>query len=121
MFENFNALKSISGYAFYIVSLVKYTQFTRQSKPESMSLVECSSIVTALTAALRIDGESVDIFTIFMTSCKTAALSMGIELPAVPRGPAKRVNRGNRLTGKLMMKLLTTITMAFGQRYITLL
>ena len=62
-----------------------------------MSLGECSSIVTALTAALRIDGESVDIFTVFMTSCKTSALSMGIELPAVPRGLAKRVNRGNRV------------------------
>ena len=64
---------------------------------ESMSLGECPSIVTALTAALRIDGESVDIFTVFMTSCKTSALSMGIELPAVPRGLAKRVNRGNRV------------------------
>ena len=50
-------------------------------KSESMSLGECSSIVTALTAALRIDGESVDIFTVFMTSCKTSASTMGIELP----------------------------------------
>ena len=32
-----------------------------------------------------------------MTSCKTSALTMGIELPAVPRGLAKRVKRGNRV------------------------
>ena len=64
---------------------------------ESMSLGECSSLVTALTAALRIDVESVDIFSVFMTSCNTSALTMGIELPAVPRGLAKTVNRGNRV------------------------
>ena len=66
-------------------------------KSKSMSLGECSSIVAALTAALRIDGESVDIFSVFMTSCKSSALAMGIDLPAVPRGLAKRVNRGNRV------------------------
>ena len=62
---------------------------------EYMSLGECSSIVAALPAALRIDGESVDIFSVFMTSCKSSALA--IDLPAVPRGLAKRVNRGNRV------------------------
>ena len=47
-----------------------------QSK--SMSLGECSSIVTTLAAALRIDRNSEDIFTVFMTSCNTSALTRGI-------------------------------------------
>ena len=62
-----------------------------------MPLGECSIIIAALTAALKTDGDSVDTFTVFMTDCKNSALTMGIELPAVPRGLAKRVKRGNRV------------------------
>ena len=51
-----------------------------------------------------------------MTSCKTSALTMGIEYPAVHRGLAKRVNRETGLTVKVMTPLLTIITMVFGQR-----
>ena len=32
-----------------------------------------------------------------MTDCKNSGLTMGIELPAVPRGLAKRVKRGTRV------------------------
>ena len=64
---------------------------------ESMPLGECSNIIAALTAAMKTDGDSVDTFTVFMTDCKNSALTMGIELPAVPRGLAKRVKRGNRV------------------------
>ena len=46
---------------------------------------------------MKTDGDSVDTFTVFMTDCKNSALTMGIELPAVPRGLAKRVKRGNRV------------------------
>ena len=46
---------------------------------------------------MKTDRDSVDTFTVFMTDCKNSALTMGIELPAVPRGLAKRVKRGNRV------------------------
>ena len=63
-----------------------------ETKSEYMSLGECSSIVAALTAALRIDVESVDNLSVFMTSCKFSVLDVVIDLPAVSRGLTKRVN-----------------------------
>ena len=66
-----------------------------QSEP--MSLGECSNIIAALNAALKANGDSVDTFIVFMTDCKNSALTIDIELPAVPRGLAKRVKRGNRV------------------------
>ena len=54
---------------------------------------ECSNIIAALTAALKTDGDSVDTFTVFMTDCKHSALTMGIELPAVPRPREKSEER----------------------------
>ena len=61
-------------------------------KSEYMSLGECSSIVDALTAAFRRDVESLDNFSVFMTSCKSSVLDVAIDLPAVSRGLTKRVN-----------------------------
>ena len=87
---------------------------------ESMSLGECSSIVTVPTTALRIEGEFVDNFTEFMTNCDNSAFTMGIESLAVPQDLAIRVNRGIRVDWELMMSLITTIDIVFGPRCITL-
>ena len=62
-----------------------------------MPLGECSNRMAVLTAALKVDGDSVEMFTAFMADCKYLTLTIGIELPAVPRGLAKRMKRGNRV------------------------
>ena len=38
-----------------------------------------------------------DTFTVFMTYCKNTALTIGVDLQAVPRGIVKRVKSGNRV------------------------
>ena len=65
MFGNFYVLKSIWVCILHRI-FCQVFPVTKAFQSDSMSL-GCLSIVTVLTAALRIDGASVDNYTVFMT------------------------------------------------------
>ena len=59
--------------------------------------------------------------TAFMDNCNNLALTIGIELPAVTRGLAKRVKRGNRVDWEFDDAVVDDYYNGFGQICITFL